>query len=229
MRPKAQNPDATLGSKTTTAPTDPAERDETLTGGAVYIDDAEDEIREVAHDVAPEDFDFAEFVSGARPGRRAVTLTMRSDLIAEMELIIGRLEAIEAAAAKAGTEPDEAAVNELAADYQEIRATYEASRRTVIVEARSTEWLRKVERDAKKHHGLDAKKNPADGVTIMLRQIAGQIVHPTQGVTVEALRRLSETSEPEIDKLFRACRTANASTGVAPDFSQSRSATTRRG
>lgn len=211
--------DMPLGAKTVPAVDDEAPRDEPLAAPVVTEDEAELGIEDVAHDVAPEDFDFAAFVEGARPGRRAVTLTMRSDLIAEMELVIDRIEAAENAG-----EP----IDDLLAEYQQLRATFDASRRKVIVEARSTEWLRKIERDAKKRHKLDPKK-PEDAVTIMLRQIAGQIVHPTKGVTVEALRHLAETAEPEIDKLFRACQSANRTTGVAPDFSRSRSGTTRTG
>jgi hypothetical protein len=219
--------DETLGSRTPTQTGEGVAPDEVL--AAAPVPDEERDIVEVAHDVTPEDFDFGAFVEGARPGRRAVTITTRPDLIAEMELIIGRVEALEAEAAKVGEEPDADAIEALVADYKTARDAYEASRRTVIVEARSTEWLAKVEKDAKKRYRLDPKKNPQDARTILLRQIAGQIVHPTQGVTPEALRHLMETAEPELDKLFRACQMVNRTPGVAPDFSRRRSATIPRG
>ena len=178
-------------------------------------------IEEVAHDQAPEDFDFTAFIEGSRPGRRRVTLSMRGDLIAVMEAAVTRAEQAE----KVG---DQDGLDRAVADYEQAKATYEANRRPIVVEARGTEWLQNIEKQAKKQHGLDPKK-AQDRITIMLRQIAGQIVHPTKGVTVEALRHLYETNEPEIDKLWRACQSANRGTSVMPDFSHRPSATSPRG
>src|SRR5690606_33388674 len=97
---------------------------------------------------------------------------------------------------------------------------------TVIVEGRSSEHLAQVEKDAYRegvpnpariaqklaksklpdeHPQRDALKADADrGVMeVMLRQIADQIVHPTQGVSVEALKALRDKAEPELDRIFR--------------------------
>lgn len=212
--------DMPLGAPNTATPDGPA--DEPLAApSAVTDDDAALGIEDATQTVAPEDFDFAAFVEGARPGRRAITLSMRGDLIAEMELLIGRIEDAE----KRG---DNAAVDALLGEYEQTKGEYLAARRAIIVEARSTEWLQNLQKQAKKQHGLDPKK-PGDNLTIMLRQMAGQIVHPTQGVTVEALRRLYETSEVELDKLWRACQSANSTSGVVPGFSRRSSATNRPG
>jgi hypothetical protein len=173
---------------------------------AVSQQDADLGIEDATRSVAPEDFDFAAFVEGARPGRRAVTLSPRGDLIAEMERIIGRIE-------KAG---DTEAVDALVAEYEQTKAEFESSRRVFVVEARSSEWIKNVERTAKKQHKLDPGKSE-DRLTIMLRQIAGQVVIPS-GVTAEGLRKLYEASEVEVDKLWRACQSANSTSGVVPDF-----------
>lgn len=212
--------DQPLGAKTAPTVDDDTPRDEPLAAPVVSQEDAELGIEDVAHDIAPEDFDFATFVEGARPARRRVTISTREDLIAEMERIVTLIERAETAGES---------IDDLVGEYEQVRATYEAGRRPIIVEARSTEWLRKVEKDAKKRHKLDPNK-PEDAATIMLRQIAGQIVHPTNGVTVPALRTLLENAEPQIDKIFRACQSANrAGGGVAPDFSRSPSGRTRNG
>lgn len=215
------NEDLPLGSNRPVASDEEIIPDEVLGAPAVTEDDAEYGIEDATTETSPEDFDFGAFVEGARPGRRRVTLTMRPDLIAVMEAAITRAEAAE----KAG---DQDALNRAVADYEAARATYDASRRPVIVEARSTEWIQNIEKRGKKDHGLDVKKGE-DRVTLLLRQIAGQIVHPTKGVTVEALRHLYEVSEPEIDKLYRACASANRGGGVAPDFSRASSASSRNG
>lgn len=215
------NADMPLGSARAAQTDEETVPDAPLGVPAVTDDDAEYGIEDATVETTPEDFDFAAFVEGARPGRRRVTLTMRPDLIAVMEAAITRAEAAE----KAG---DHAGIDAAVADYEQARATYEASRRPVIVEARSTEWIQNIEKRGKKDHGLDPKK-AEDRVTLLLRQIAGQIVHPTKGVTVEALRHLYEVSEPEIDKLYRACASANRGAGVAPDFSRQPSVPSRRG
>lgn len=196
--------DAPLGAPTavTDEPTD-------VPLGGVSPEDAELGIEAVEHDVAPEDFDFAEFVGGARPGRRAVTLSPRGDLIAEMQVLADR-------AARA-TDDDVPALLE---EYEALKAAYEGSRRTIVVEARSSEWLADLHKRLKKQFKLDLSK-PGDRVTLMLRQVAEQIVLPTRGVTPEALRSLYEANEVEFDKLWRACDSANRATGVVPDFPSS--------
>jgi len=211
--------DETLGSRRTN---DEAIEDLTLATPVPETDDVPD-IEDITEDLSEEDFDFGAFVEGARPTRRAVTVTMRADLAADMDILVERV----AAAEKAGdTEEVEALVEE----FEQVRAVFLASRRRVIVEGRSHEWLVRQEKIAEKEGVAKPGKKASDAelraytVEIMLRQIAGQIVHPTKGVTVAALRTLLERSEPELNKIWQACRQANTQPAqvVTPDFSRGR-------
>lgn len=180
---------------------------------AVDEADAELGVEDVTVEVADEDFDFGAFVQGVRATRRAVTLVMRGDLVAEMETLVTDIEAAE--------KRDES-TDALMAEYQAARTAFEGSKRRVVVEAKSTDWLTRLHKTLKKSNGLDVK-NAEDRAEILLHQVAGQIVHPTKGVTVKALQHLFETAEPEVDKLWQAVNSANkGQAGVSPDFSRGR-------
>src|SRR5690349_14432719 len=91
-------------------------------------------IKAVPVEVAPEDFDFDEFLAGARPTRRAAKLYMRADLVGALEELAQTIEAD-------GGDPGE---------DERFRALYEqfhASGRWFTVEKKSGEWLREFRKE----------------------------------------------------------------------------------
>lgn len=187
-----------------------AEVDDDVTDEAALAD-----IETAAPGEQAEDFDFASWVDGVRPNRVRVVLSQKNHLIPQMDALIDRIES--------AADED---VDALVAEYEELRAEWEQSRRTLIVEARSSDRLQAIAKAAKKQ-GLDPQK-PDDIKTVVYRQVADQIVSPA-GVKPESIRALYEANEVEGDKLFRACKTANNATAVAPGLSQKPSGTRRSG
>ncbi|HLS02591.1 MAG TPA: hypothetical protein VK054_11540, partial [Beutenbergiaceae bacterium] len=58
----------------------------------VVAEPEEPESRDITREPDPEDFDFDEFIAGVRPGRRAVRVTMRPDLMGERDQIALRAQ-----------------------------------------------------------------------------------------------------------------------------------------
>lgn len=175
----------------------------------------EDLIVDTTPDVPVEDFDFAEFLSGARPTRRSAKLYMRADLVGQLEERIQDLEA-------AGEDPNE---------DPKVRELYDAfhnSGRWFTVEKKSGEWETKFRQDTIDRLSMKVDKNgkvltEADGLTLALEQTAAQIVVPTN-VTADGLRKLYAINQGEMNKLFIAVRLANTEMAetvrvVGPDFS----------
>ena len=201
-----------------------------------------DDIEDVTPDLAEEDFDFGALIEGILPTRKRVRIYPNGHLLEQVEELIERIE---------NAESDEAA-DALLAQYETLNAKMRESR-VVVVEGRSSERLQEIERAAyadgvpnaeklakklaksklpEDHPQRDAMQADASRgiVEVMLRQVADQIVHPTQGVSVEALKALRDKAEPELDRIYRACREANSqSAGVSPDFSPGRSGTRHAG
>lgn len=195
----------------------------------VPVEEVEDESIDVTNLPEPEDFDFGEFVAGVRPTRRAVVLYQRNDIRADLDLLDDKIEMMR----KSGEDTSE---------QEEIREGVAAellgSGRMVIVEARSSDWIAAFYKKMR-DQGLDLnskalnpdKKPPKDRAEELAKkklalahklarlQLVEQIVHPSKGVTLEALEKLAENSEKEIDKLFGALNAANGQAGVTPDFS----------
>lgn len=207
----------------------------------MLYDETDPDIENIDAPLDEEDFDFGALVEGILPTRKRVHIYPNGHMLGQVEELLDRIEAAEG---------DE--VDALRERFDALNARMRQSV-TVIVEGRSSERLAQVEKDAYRegvpnpariaqklaksklpdeHPQRDALKADADrGVMeVMLRQIADQIVHPTKGVSVEALKALRDKAEPELDRIFRACREANSqSVGVTPDFSLGRSGTHRAG
>lgn len=172
-------------------------------------------------DVKAEDFNFADFVAGARPTRRAALLYMRADLVGALEELVQRIE-------EAHAEEDEDLAAELEAKAGPLWQEFHDSGRWFHVEKRSSEWERKFRADKAAELGITLDKDGAttnreDGVALSLAQTAAQLVIPSNA-TAEGLRRLYDTNEHEVTKLFLAVRMANSEMAesvrvVGPDFS----------
>jgi hypothetical protein len=175
----------------------------------------EDLIVDTTPDVPLEDFDFAEFLHGARPTRRSAKLYMRADLIGQLEELIQDIEA------EGGDPAEDPKVREL---YD----TFHSSGRWFTVEKKSGEWETKFRQDTINRLSIKVDKDgnvlsAADGLAIAFEQTAAQIVVPT-GVTAEGLRELYDINQGEVNKLFLAVRLANSEMAetvrvVGPDFS----------
>lgn len=183
----------------------------------------EPEVVDITRDPDPEDFDFDEFIAGVRPGRRAVKVTMRADLSAELDHLIHRAEAL----------PDdmdagerEAAENALLDEFEAVKAQILASQRVFVVEARSEHRMRQIVKLMEKQGLPKPGKKAADeevyawNSELALHRLADAIVVPSN-VTVEGLRKLDQVAEAEIQKLFGAFIDAsqNPTKAVTPNFS----------
>lgn len=175
----------------------------------------EDLIIDTTPDVPVEDFDFAEFLHGARPTRRSAKLYMRADLIGELEELAQEIEA-------AGGDPSEDP------KFRELYETFHASGRWFTVEKKSGEWETKFRQDTINRLGIKVDKDgnvltAADGLTLGFEQTAAQLVVPSNA-TPEGLRKLYDINQGETNKLFLAVRLANSEMAetvrvVGPDFS----------
>src|SRR5699024_11542835 len=86
---------------------------------------------DVTRELDAEDFDFDAFVEGVRPGRRAVRVTMRADLVAELDRIAIKAEGL--------TDPNGDEAQALMDEFDEVKEQIRASQRVFVVEARSDE------------------------------------------------------------------------------------------
>lgn len=208
----------------------------------MLYDETDPDIENIDAPLDEEDFDFGALVEGILPSRRRVRIYPNGHLHTQVEDLLDRIDATD----------DEAEANRLLAQFETLNARMRKAV-TIVVEGRSSERLSQVERDAYKsgvpnpskiaqklaksklpedHPQRDAMQAEAERgtVEVMLLQIVDQIVHPTKGVTVESLKALRDKAEPELDRIFRACREANTqSVAVTPDFSPGRSGTRTAG
>lgn len=168
-----------------------------------------------------EDFDFAEFVAGVRPGRRAVTVTMRADLYAEIDKLAAELES-----GKIGEDRAE----EVLAKFREIKQQIVDSQRVFVVEARADYRTEEIIDSMRKSGHVKPKANApkhlqdAWNVELMLRRLADSIVTPSN-VTYEGLVKLREVAESQINLLAGAVVSVNAGespSAVTPNFSRGR-------
>lgn len=181
-------------------------------------DEVSEETLEVVRDATEKynakDFDFAAFVAGIRPTRRAVTIYSRGDLAAERDLLRARIAESEDVGAPA---KDRA---EMRKRLKEITQEIADESIDVVVEGRSSEWVRRLN-EALVKDGVE------DLAVRTSHIIAEQTVEPG-GVTAELLEQIRKVSEPQWAALSHATQAANQGEGVAPDFSRGRSATSRR-
>lgn len=179
------------------------------------------EVTDASSVLDAEDFDFDAFVEGVRPGRRAVRVTMRADLVAELDRLSIQAESLD--------KEDDDAADELLARFEEVKAQILDSQRTFIVEARSDARSRSIVKHLEKlGNPKPGKKASEDEVQewnteAALHRLADAVVVPSK-VSVEGLRKLNDTAESEIQKLFGAfvdvC--TNPTKGVTAPFSQRR-------
>lgn len=190
------------------------------TTNAEVIDDslAGDDIVDITEDVTPEDFDFDAFVDGVRPGRRAVRVTMRADLVAEIDQIAIQAEALE--------DPNGEEAQALLNRFEQIKEQITASQKVFVVEARSEHRMRQIVKQMEKL-GVTKPGKKADedeireyNEELALRRLADAIVVPSN-VSVDGLRKINEVAESEINKLFGALHDANTNPtkSVDPNFS----------
>lgn len=201
--------------------------DESLGGSAEEVEVVEEslggQVMDVTHDPDPEDFDFDAFVSGVRPGRRAVKVTMRADLVAELDHLVHRAEAL-----PADMDPDDRAQAEdaLMGEFEAVKARIVGSQRVFVVEARSDHRGRQIAKLMEKEGLPRPGKKASDedwhewNNELALRRLADAIVIPSN-VTVEGLRKLDQTAEAETAKMYAALNDVNTNPTrpVTPNFS----------
>ena len=166
-------------------------------------------------DVAAQDFDFEDFLAGARPTRRAAKLYKRADLIGGLEELA---QTLEANGKDPGADPK----------FRAMYDAFHASGRWFTVEKKSGEWEAKFRKDTARRLDIKLAKDGAfaseeDGLALAFEQAAAQIVNPAN-VTAEGLRKLYEINQGEVNKIFLAVRLANQEMAetvrvVGPDFS----------
>lgn len=179
------------------------------------------DVEDITHDVTPEDFDFDAFVEGVRPGRRAVRVTMRADLAAELDKLLIEANLLED---KNGEE-----AQALMDRFEEIKAEITASERTFVVEARSEHRGRQIVKQMEKLGKPQPGKNADDdeirewNEEVALHRLADAIITPSN-VSVAGLRKLYEVVESEVNKLLGAFHEANTNPtkSVAPNLSRGR-------
>lgn len=178
---------------------------------------------DVTPPVTPQDFDFAAFLAGVRPTRRAVQLFPHAHLIAELEQLAARIEHAE----------DGAETDLLIDRFDDLKAQFRTGV-WFVVEKRSQEWVKKFRDDTESQLGIkrdaDGELASADLTRVILRQAAAQIITPT-GVSGEQLERMAELNEGEASKLVAAVTLVNdllaeSSKVLTRDFSRRRSAKT---
>lgn len=171
---------------------------------------------DVTPELDPQDFDFDAFVKGARPGRRAVPVAMRPDLMAERDQIVLRAEEL--------GDDDEAEAEELFARFREITETIKTSQRDFVVEARSDARAKAIIKQFGPEPGKKATQDERDewNDRVMEARLADAIVTPSN-VTAEGLRKLREVNEAAFVTLWGAFLevTSNPTRGlgVDPNFS----------
>lgn len=178
------------------------------------------EVTDASSALDAEDFDFDAFVEGVRPGRRAVRVTMRADLVAELDRLAIQAESLG---------DDDAEADELLARFNEIKQQIIDSQRTFIVEARSDARGKQIVKHLEKlGYSKPGKKTDEDeaekwNTEAALHRLADAVVVPSN-VSVEGLRKLNDRAESEIQKLFGAFMDVctNPTKGVTVPFSQRR-------
>src|SRR5690625_3801907 len=150
---------------------------------------AGDDVVDITHDLTPEDFDFDAFVDGVRPGRRAVRVTMRADLAAEIDQIALQAEALE--------DPNGDDAQALYDRFEKIQAQIVASQRMFVVEARSDHRGRQIIKQMEKQGITEPGKKATQAEIqewneeVAIRRLADAIVIPSN-VTVDGLKKLEE-------------------------------------
>ena len=190
-------------------PSEEAVVDESLAG---------DDVVDITNDLTPEDFDFDAFVDGVRPGRRAVRVTMRADLAAEIDQIAIQAEALE--------DPNGDEAQTLYDRFEQIQAQIVASQRMFVVEARSDHRGRQIIKQMEKQGITEPGKKATQAETqewneeVAIRRLADAIVIPSN-VTVDGLKKLEERAPSEVNKLYGAMHQVNTNPvkGVDPNFS----------
>ena len=187
------------------------------------LDEHIDDVTEIP---AAEDYDFAAMVAGVKPNRARVRIRPRSDLYARLEELAEEID---------GFPTDEDVPEDLTAEWAETKADYDRTF-VVVIEGRSSEWVKSFTKDAKAsginpdRKGLSDEARFEHTKRLWFAQIAAQIVHPTKGVTPESVGALFGANETEADKLWRALQRVNSQpSGVAPDFSRRRSEPSQSG
>ena len=183
--------------------------DETLAG---------DDVVDITNDLTPEDFDFDAFVDGVRPGRRAVRVTGRADLAAEVDQIAIQAEALE--------DPNGEEAQALYDRFEQIQAQITASQHVFVVEARSDHRGRQIVKQMEKQGITEpGKKASQDEIQewneeVAIRRLADAIIIPSN-VTVDVLKKFQERVPSEVNKLFGAFHQVNTNPikGVDPNFS----------
>lgn len=177
---------------------------------------------ESPHPLAPEDFDVAAFAAGVVPLRRAVSIRTRLDLYPQVQAVVERIT----------TAPDGADIDDLIDEYESLKALMLV---TVVVEARSREWVAEFYKRSRRSLGL-GKKAKFEGdhaYEVALRMIVEQVVEPV-GFSRATLDNLIEARASDVgglrvdDALAQAVQEVNAgrTEALSLDFSQRRS--TRR-
>lgn len=189
--------------------------DETLGG---YLPTTADETLgtvDLTADLDVEDFDFDEFVSGVRPGRRGVLVTMRPDLMGERDQIALKAQEL--------GDDDEAEAEALFARFREVTEQIKASQRVFVVEARSDARAKVIMRQVGPEPGKKASQEDRDAWNdaVMTARLADAIITPSN-VTVKGLERLREANEYAFTQLWGAFIDAMTNPtrglGVSPDF-----------
>lgn len=173
-------------------------------------------VADVSAEQTPEDFDFAAWLEGVRPTRRAVTLYQRADVIAELEALAERIESL----------PDGPEVDEAVDRFDALKDEFHHGR-VFVVEARSPEWVEHFQAEARKALGVKGEPTQAQDARVLFEQLAAQIVTPR--VDADQLERLQNVNAGEFNKLAAALGFANRqvaqSAGVLKlDFTSRRSA-----
>ena len=184
----------------------------------------------------PEDFDFDEFLAGARPTRRAVQVFAKAHLVAEMEEMASEYDRADSDGATRAT------LKGIEDRFTAARAEFYGSGRWFVCEARSSERIDHVRKDAARRHGItlppddatgdDAMIPRADYDTIQRAILADSIVSPS--VTEDALARMASHLPTEYPKLVVAMQQANSRLAegaqvLTRDFSRGRSSKTGTG
>lgn len=160
--------------------------DEPLGGG---------EVEDVTELPNPEDFDFDAFIEGVRPGRRAVKVVTRADLMAERDQIVYRAEQL-------GDE-DETEAAALLDRFREVTALIEESQRVFVVEARSDARSKAIVEEVGPEPTKNTPEHEAWDDKVMLHRLADAIVVPSN-VTVDGLAKLRDAVPSEFVKLWGA-------------------------
>ena len=172
-----------------------------------------------------------EFLAGVRAVRRQVWLRPNLHLFADLERLVGEIEAA----------PDGADLDDLIDEYESIKARFEQSERWVV-EQRSHERRRHVREQAAKAVGYTLTEDGAAVVgddvhqsmldELSAHEVADHVVEP-EGVTGEQIRALHQASPGESNLLTSAIIRVNrvvdekVASEVLRDFSSRRSGRTK--